>query len=158
MKKYLFIAGVSVLALVLASCKKNEKADPLNISEVAPPPKVPTDDEMVKEAQSKPITSLALSENHFDFGKIKKGDVVEHKYEVSNTGDNPLIISQVKPGCGCTAPDYTKDPILPGKKGYITLKFDSGHFEGQVQKQAKVYANTEKAPITISFEAEIENK
>lgn len=156
MKKILLIAGASILTLGLTSCKKDEKADQLIINETAPAPKKATNEELVKEAQSKPITSLALSENHFDFGNIKKGDIVEHAYEVTNTGDNPLIISQVKPGCGCTAPDYTKDPILPGKKGSITLKFDSGHFEGQVQKQAQVYANTEKTPITISFSAEIE--
>ena len=60
-------------------------------------PVVQTQDELVKEAQSKPVTTLALSEANFDFGKLKKGDHVEHIYEVTNTGTNPLIISQVKP-------------------------------------------------------------
>jgi hypothetical protein len=59
---------------------------------------------------------LALSEPSFDFGKIKKGDVVEHIYEVTNTGKNPLIISSVQPTCGCTVPDFTKDPFYQGKK------------------------------------------
>jgi hypothetical protein len=67
-----------------------------------------------------------------------------------------LIISQVKPGCGCTVPDYTKEPILPGKKGQITLKFDSSSFDGLVNKQAEIYANVEKAPIVIGFSADIQ--
>ena len=87
---------------------------------------------------------------------IKKGDVVEHVYEVTNTGKNPLIISAVKPGCGCTAPDYTKEPIMPGQKGQITLKFDSTNFDGVVYKSAEVYANVAQVPIEIRFSADIQ--
>ena len=149
-----------IAALTLTSCKKDQKADELIVNEEpqVEAPAVQTPDELVKEAQSKPLTTLALSESNFEFGKIKKGDHVEHVYEVTNTGTNPLIISQVKPGCGCTAPDYTKDPILPGQKGKITLKFDSTNFDGLVNKQAEVYANVEKAPIVISFSADIQPK
>jgi hypothetical protein len=99
---------------------------------------------------------LVLSESNFDFGKITKGDKVEHSYTVTNTGDNPLIIAHVRPGCGCTAPEFTKDPILPGKKGKITLKFDSSNFDGRVQKQAEVYANVEAVPLLITFTADIQ--
>ena len=149
-----------IAVLSLTSCKKDQKADQLVVEEqqAVEAPVVQTQDELVKEAQSKPLTTLALSEANFDFGKLKKGDHVEHIYEVTDTGTNPLIISQVKPGCGCTVPDYTKDPILPGQKGKITLKFDSTNFDGLVNKQAEVYANVEKAPIVLTFSADIEPK
>ncbi len=149
-----------IAVLSFTSCKKDQKADQLIVEEqqAVEAPVVQTQDELVKEAQSKPLTTLALSEANFDFGKLKKGDHVEHIYEVTNTGTNPLIISQVKPGCGCTVPDYTKDPILPGQKGKITLKFDSTNFDGLVNKQAEVYANVEKAPIVLTFSADIEPK
>ena len=147
-----------IAVLSLTSCKKDQKADQLIVEEqqAVEAPVVQTQDELVKEAQSKPLTTLALSEANFYFGKLKKGDHVEHIYEVTNTGTNPLIISQVKPGCGCTVPDYTKDPILPGQKGKITLKFDSTNFDGLVNKQAEVYANVEKAPIVLTFSADIQ--
>lgn len=147
-----------IAVLSLTSWKKDQKADQLVVEEqqAVEAPVVQTQDELVKEAQSKPLTTLALSEANFDFGKLKKGDHVEHIYEVTNTGTNPLIISQVKPGCGCTVPDYTKDPILPGQKGKITLKFDSTNFDGLVNKQAEVYANVEKAPIVLTFSADIQ--
>ncbi len=147
-----------IAVLSLTSCKKDQKADQLIVEDqqAVEAPVVQTQDELVKEAQSKPLTTLALSEANFDFGKLKKGDHVEHIYEVTNTGTNPLIISQVKPGCGCTVPDYTKDPILPGQKGKITLKFDSTNFDGLVNKQAEVYANVEKAPIVLTFSADIQ--
>lgn len=158
MKNYLTILPL-IAALALTSCKKDQKADQLVVQEETAQieaPVVESQDEMLKAAQSKPLTNVALSESQFDFGKIKKGDHKEHTYEITNTGENPLIISQVKPGCGCTVPDYTKEPILPGKKGLITLKFDSSNFDGLVNKQAEVYANVEKAPIVITFSADIQ--
>lgn len=161
MKNFIKIVPL-VAAMALVSCKKDQTADQLIVQEeTALTPSQSVEDaqaEMVQAAQSKPLTNIALSEAQFDFGKIKKGDQKEHVYEVTNTGENPLIISQVKPGCGCTVPDYTKDPILPGQKGKITLKFDSSNFDGLVNKQAEVYANVEKAPIVISFSADIQPK
>lgn len=157
MKKY--VLAVIGATMLLTACKKNEPADQLVVNErhEAPSPVVNQDD-LVKEAQSKPLTNLVLSQSHFDFGKIKKGDKVEHTYDVKNTGTNPLIISAVKPGCGCTAPEFTKEPILPGQSGKITLSFDSSSFDGLVNKQAEVYANVDKAPITITFSADIQPK
>lgn len=168
MKKNILI--LSVLALAFSSCKKNEKADVLveqtTISQPGtqasgdvimppPPPEIMSQESLIQETKNKPQTSLALSENHWDFKDVKKGESVEHVYEVTNTGSNPLVISQVKPGCGCTAPDYTREPIMPGQKGNITLKFDSSNFDGLQNKQAEVYANVEKAPIVLTFSANV---
>lgn len=149
-----------VVVLTAVSCEKNQQADQLVVTEDSSAqvaaPAMTTNEDMIKEAQSKPLTTAALSEAAFEFGKIKKGDHKEHTYEITNTGENPLIISQVKPGCGCTVPDYTKEPILPGQKGKITLKFDSSNFDGLVNKQAEIYANVEKAPMVITFSADIQ--
>ena len=155
-----------VAALSLVSCKKDQSADQLVVNEettmttpdsaAAPMNTAAVNDVTVPAVDPATLTTVALSESSFEFGKIKKGDHKEHTYEITNTGKNPLIISQVKPGCGCTVPDYTKDPIMPGKKGKITLKFDSSNFDGLVNKQAEVYANVEKAPMVITFSADIQ--
>lgn len=168
MKKTLSIIALSIIGFGLVSCKKENK-------ETQSPEAVATDSASVGtpattdsaaasvtgEAPAAPVsnepsTSIALSESNFDFGKIKKGDKVEHVYEITNTGKNPLVISEVKPGCGCTAPDFTKEPIMPGKKGKITLHFDSSNFDGNVQKYADVFANVEKSPIKLTFTANIQ--
>ena len=155
-----------VVALSLVSCKKDQSADQLVASEetvlnapdstTIPASTVASTEVAAPVADPKTLTTIALSESSFAFGKIKKGDHKEHAYEITNTGKNPLIISQVKPGCGCTVPDYTKEPIMPGKKGKITLKFDSSNFDGLVNKQAEVFANVEKAPMVITFSADIQ--
>lgn len=172
MKKTLSIITLAIIGFGLVSCKKEENktvsseviaTDSANsLSSVQT---VTTGDSSVvapnagstvaTPVSDKPLTSIALSESNFDFGKLKKGDKVEHTYEITNTGTNPLVISEVKPGCGCTAPHFTKDPILPGKKGKITLSFDSSSFDGAVQKFADVYANIDKAPIKLTFSATI---
>lgn len=169
MKKTLSIIALSIIGFGLVSCKKENK-------ETQSPEAVATDSATVgtpatadsaatpvtgeapaaAPVSNQPSTSVALSENSFDFGKIKKGDKVEHVYEVTNTGKNPLVISEVKPGCGCTVPDFTKEPIMPGKKGKITLHFDSSSFDGNVQKSADVFANVEKSPIQLTFTANIQ--
>ncbi|PWN63414.1 DUF1573 domain-containing protein [Chryseobacterium oncorhynchi] len=167
MKKTLSIIALSIIGFGLVSCKKENKEtqSPETIvtdSATAGTPVItdsaaaPIAGEAAAPVSNEPSTSIALSESNFDFGKIKKGDKVEHVYEVTNTGKNPLIISEVKPGCGCTAPDFTKEPIMPGKKGKITLHFDSSNFDGNVQKYADVFANVEKAPIKLTFTANIQ--
>ena len=148
-----------VAALTLVSCKKDQTAEQLVVEENVEATTATTTtapEAVAVAAAAGPATTVALSESNFAFGKIKKGEKVEHVYEVTNTGTNPLVISEVKPACGCTVPDYTKDPILPGQKGKITLKFDSASFDGLVSKQAEVYANVEKAPIVLSFSADIQ--
>lgn len=159
MKKVL---ALSLMTLFLFnSCKKqeNDVENKINIIKNKDPfadDRIVIQSDLIKEAKNHALTTLALSEPNFDFGKIKKGDEVEHTYEITNTGKNPLIISSVHPTCGCTVPEYTKEPILPNQKGKITLKFNSGNFEGIVHKAAEVYANVEQVPLEIRFTADIE--
>ncbi|SHE56232.1 DUF1573 domain-containing protein [Chryseobacterium takakiae] len=167
MKKTLSIIALSVIGFGFVSCKKENKesqekllTERPDIHRTAPADSagVTATPETAAPApvSNQPLTTIALSESNFDFGKIKKGDKVEHIYEITNTGTNPLVISEVKPGCGCTAPDFTKEPIMPGKKGKITLHFDSTNFDGNVNKYADVFANVEKAPIKLTFTANIQ--
>lgn len=171
MKKTLSIIALSVIGFGMVSCKKENKETGTetaatatdSAATAAPAPMgdsaavAPASEQTAATAAStQPLTTIALSESNFDFGKIKKGDKVQHVYEVTNTGSNPLVISEVKPGCGCTAPDFTKDPIMPGKKGKITLHFDSTNFDGNVSKYADVFANVDKTPIKLTFTANIQ--
>ncbi|MFC4165224.1 DUF1573 domain-containing protein [Epilithonimonas zeae] len=165
--KSIKILAVAALCTLAFSCNKKEEnkldhipgADSTQASTVVEAMSQesvnPEDAALVKEAQSKPLTTIAFSETDHNFGDIKKGEKVEHIYEVTNTGTNPLIISNVKPGCGCTVPDFTKEPILPGKKGKITLHFDSTNFDGAVNKVADAFVNVEKAPVRLTFSANI---
>ncbi|HYD89976.1 MAG TPA: DUF1573 domain-containing protein, partial [Flavobacterium sp.] len=91
-----------------------------------------------------------------DFGNIKAGDKVEHVYKVTNAGTADLVISEAKPGCGCTVSDYTKTPIKPGETGEIKATFDSKGKSGNVSKTITVTMNTETPTETLKFTANIE--
>jgi len=162
--KSIKVLAVAAFCTLAFSCNKKEEtsaaqdvdsAQAQTVVEALSQQENPEESELLKEAQNKPLTTIAFSETDYNFGDIKKGEKVEHVYEVTNTGTNPLIISNVKPGCGCTVPDYTKEPILPGQKGKITLHFDSANFDGSVYKAADVYMNVEKAPVKLNFSANI---
>lgn len=160
MKKIARILSVALLSgTTLLACKKTETAPAEELTAenaAAMPTGEVSETDLIAAAQKNPLTTVALSESMYDFGTLKPGQVVEHVYEITNTGDNPLVISEVKPGCGCTAPNYTKTPILPGEKGQITLKFDSTGFEGMQHKTASVYTNTAESPIILNFTATIQ--
>jgi hypothetical protein len=170
MKKTLSIIALSIIGFGLVSCKKENKeaagaevanitdstAGATNLAPMDSTAKVSETTPAAAPVSNQPSTTIALSESNFDFGNVKKGEKVQHIYEVTNTGTNPLVISEVKPGCGCTVPDFTKEPIMPGKKGKITLHFDSSNFDGNVNKYADVFANVEKAPIKLTFTANIQ--
>lgn len=163
--KSIKILAVAALCTLAFSCNKKEETTSVGNSDSAQAKTVVEalsqdslnsgDAALIKEAQSKPLTTIAFSETDHNFGDIKKGEKVEHIYEVTNTGTNPLVISNVKPGCGCTVPDYTKEPILPGKKGKITLHFDSTNFDGAIYKTADVFVNVEKAPVKLTFSGNV---
>lgn len=79
----------------------------------------------------------------FNFDTVAVGEKVVHSFKFTNTGKSPLIISSVKPACGCTAlKDWPQDPIAPGAGGQITVEFNSGGFSGPIEKSVFVRTNT----------------
>lgn len=77
---------------------------------------------------------LTLEKTTHDFGDIYQGDVVEHTFKFTNTGNQPLMITNIQPTCGCTTPQWPRDPIMPGGKGEIKVGFNS---TGKMNKQTK---------------------
>ena len=84
------------------------------------------------ENLSQPVVEILDPE--FNFGEIKQGEKVSHNYKIKNIGNSDLLISSAKGSCGCTVPEWPKDPIKPGKEANIKVTFDS---KGKKGKQAK---------------------
>lgn len=113
------------------------------------------------ETESKPEGPLPVAqffETDWDFGTIKEGDKVAHTYKVINTGEAPLIIQDVKPTCGCTAPDWTKTPIPPGGEGFVKAEFDSQGKPDMQNKFVTVTANTWPRTFKLGFKAMVTPK
>ena len=69
--------------------------------------------------------TITFDKTTIDYGTVKANSDGNRVFTFTNTGNKPLILSNVQPGCGCTASEYTKEPILPGKKGEIKVHYNT---------------------------------
>ncbi|MBK6263681.1 DUF1573 domain-containing protein [Marivirga sp. S37H4] len=96
---------------------------------------------IAQTADSKNGPDITFQETSHDFGDITQGDVVEHVFKFENTGNEPLILADVKTTCGCTAPSWPKEPISPGETAELTVKFNSRGKMGRITKVITVVSN-----------------
>ncbi len=89
-----------------------------------------------------------------DFGSIKQGVPATYDFEVKNTGNQPLIIQDVKPSCGCTTPEWPKAPVLPGKTAMIKVSFDAAS-AGPFNKSIFVKSNASNVEQGDRYELKI---
>lgn len=101
---------------------------------------------------------LTFEKNTHDFGDIYQGDKVEQVFKFTNTGNEPLIITNIQVTCGCTAPEWPRQPIPPGGKGEIKIGFNSAGKMGRQNKTVTVISNSANEDTTISFVTNILTK
>ncbi|WP_044171846.1 DUF1573 domain-containing protein [Flectobacillus major] len=94
------------------------------------------------------------AESH-DFGKVEEGTLATYTFEFTNTGTAPVVISNAQPSCGCTTPDWTREPVLPGKTGKVTASFNSAGRPGGFNKTVTVISNSETPTIALTIKGEV---
>jgi len=142
-------------ALMLSACeKKGEESTSAAETELSEN----GDSAEAKKEEELTSTQITFAENSYDFGKINEGEIVEHTFTFKNTGTAPLIIRDVKASCGCTIPEWTKEPVQPGQEGKLEVKYNSSGKEGKISKTVTVFANTEPAETKLEIEAEVITK
>ncbi|WP_421869651.1 DUF1573 domain-containing protein [Marinoscillum sp.] len=97
---------------------------------------------------------ITFAEASHAFGDITQGDVVTHIFKYENTGNEALVISNVRTSCGCTAPDWNREPLAPGETAEMTIRFNSRGKMGVQNKIITVLSNavnsTERIKITAN--------
>ena len=105
-------------------------------------------------AQKKAV--IAADETSHDFGQIKEADgKVSATVVVKNTGDAPLAITRVIASCGCTTPEWTKEPIAPGASGNIKITYDPKGRPGPFSKTISVYSNGKTGSFILTIRGEV---
>lgn len=94
--------------------------------------------------------TITFNTTTLDYGTVKQNSDGNRVFTIKNTGDKPLIISSVKPACGCTTPDFSKDPILPGKTGQIKVHYNTATL-GSFQKLIEVFSNDPENSRSVIF-------
>jgi len=103
------------------------------------------------------VPKMSLSEEEWNFGKIKENEKANHIFTITNTGGEELVISRVRASCGCTATMLSSDHILPGKSAELKTTFNPSGYKGEVKKTIYIESNDpelSKERITIIAEVE----
>ncbi|MEM7103859.1 MAG: DUF1573 domain-containing protein [Bacteroidota bacterium] len=106
-------------------------------------------------APTGPTTTMTFKETAHDFGTIVDGENVEHIFEFTNTGSEPLTITNAKGSCGCTVPEWPKEPIPPGQTSSMKVAFNSKGKSGKRDQKVTITANTNPPQTIISMKGEV---
>jgi len=110
-------------------------------------------DEVVADTANAPTVSV--ENDTYDFGTIKEGEKVNHEYVFTNTGETPLIINSVSASCGCTTPNYPKQPVKPGEQGKVEVVFDSNNQPGMQHKVITMTSNANPSQTIFHLKGEV---
>ncbi|OFX86576.1 MAG: hypothetical protein A2W99_15685 [Bacteroidetes bacterium GWF2_33_16] len=125
MKKYIFLALVSLLSFKITSAQQNQASISFE--------KEVHDFGKIKE----------------DGGKV------EYRFIFTNTGQTPLIITKVQASCGCTSPSWTENPVMPGQKGFVNAIFDPQNRPGNFNKSITVESNAINSRVVLRIQGEV---
>ena len=105
-------------------------------------------------AQNKAV--ISADETSFDFGTIKEATGnVSHVFKIKTTGDAPLVLTRVIASCGCTTPEWTKEPIAPGKTGDIKITYNPKDRIAPFTKTISVYSNGKTGSFILTIRGEV---
>jgi hypothetical protein len=99
---------------------------------------------------------MKFDKEEYNFGTIKQGDKVEYAFEFTNTGKEPLIISEAHGSCGCTVPEWPKQPLKKGEKGTIKVTFNSAGKQGMQDKTITITSNASESPKVLHIKGNVE--
>ena len=99
--------------------------------------------------------AIVFEEVKYDFGSVVQGGTVDHTFKFKNTGTAPLVISNIGVSCGCTTPEWTKAPVMPGKTGTIAAHFNSAGKMGMQNKVLTIESNAAAGSTTVSLVGEV---
>lgn len=170
MKKIVFLVAIGTFAMA-GSCKKVDSLSnvdpasaPVSSTTGAPENVTPTTvPAPIPEAQTPPPANgkypvMTFEKKEHDFGVIAADSKVTYTFNFKNTGESDLLISNAVGSCGCTVPEFPKEPIKPGESGKMKVSFNSEGKNGNQQKTVTVSANTQSGKEIVTIKASITPK
>ncbi|GAA3996140.1 hypothetical protein GCM10022408_03420 [Hymenobacter fastidiosus] len=101
---------------------------------------------------------LKFDKELHDFGNVAEGTMATHEFRFKNTGTQPIIIANVQASCGCTTPDWTKTPVMPGKYGMVKAVYSSVGRPGVFNKTVTVTSNASTPSTVLSIKGNVLDK
>jgi len=104
-------------------------------------------------SHAQPIIKVDLES--FDFGEIAEGGQAAHDFMITNIGNSPLIIADIKASCGCTTPEWSNTPILPGATGKVKAVYNTVGRPGSFNKAVTIMSNAEPAAVVVFIKGSV---
>ena len=142
------LLSVFILSLCLLTACNNESKEGEISTDLVTNPKSAT-----QPSNKQPIITFDKTEH--DFGAILQGERVAYTFHFTNTGNVPLIISNVNSSCGCTVGDFSRTPVEPGKSGSIKATYDSKGHHGFQSRTLTVISNTNPSRTILRLKANV---
>ena len=149
---------VFLILLTNLSCKKQDENSEFRFdakNNILPQNLQISTPKVDKNKKPEDYPKINIEDSNFDFGTINEGDKVEHIFKFTNTGNGSLMVINAQPSCGCTVPEWTKNPLKKGESGEIKIIFNSAGKSGQQQKTVYLTTNTLSGNDIIKFKANI---
>ena len=146
-KNRLFLLGALAITTAFTACKKESATDVYTEqekTEIA---------ENVVDPENAPV--LVLSESNFNYGDVKINESKDHYFVITNEGKSPLVIKDARATCGCTVPEWPKEPIPAGGKDSIKVQFTAGTVLGNTQKKVSLTTNTAQGLEEFTISANV---
>lgn len=173
MKKLIFCAIVVLFAVITLNAQQTntkkekntgkpvEKTQPAQPTQPTQPTQPVQPAQPTQPAQPAPqvdnpnAPEIIFEKEEHNFGLLQKGADCNTEFKFTNTGKEPLLLSNVKASCGCTTPSWPKEPIPPGGSNVIKVKYDSNRV-GKFTKTVTVSSNAKSATKVIKITGEIQ--
>lgn len=172
-KRIVFLFAIATLALA-SSCKKETAIQDSTTGTTVQMPSTAVDGDTVNptpnigppplpESNTPPPANgkypvMTFEKTDHDFGTIKEGDKVVYVFNFKNTGEADLLISNAVGSCGCTVPEFPKEPVKPGESGKIKVSFNSAGKHGNQQKNVTMATNTKSGKEILNIRASVTPK
>jgi hypothetical protein len=101
---------------------------------------------------------MEIADAKKSFGFVKKGELVKVEYDISNKGNQPLLITDVEISCSCTTVDYPKQPIAPGQSVKVTVNFDTKTVYDRQDRTVNLISNDPKSPHKLRYKGVVLTK
>ena len=143
------IGFIAVLVISLTSCVSDKKdSNGLSTNDV-------NNTASAEGGNKSNLPDIKFEEEEHDFGRITQGEKVSFAFKFKNTGNSNLIITSAAGSCGCTIPEWPKEPILPGKEGKVNVVFSSEGKSGIQEKTITIVTNCEPSTRIVKIKTEI---
>lgn len=90
-----------------------------------------------------------------NFGFVKRGTQVKNEFEITNTGNTPLLLTGVEIACSCTTVDFSKSPVLPGQKTIVTVNFNTTTVYGRQDRVVYINSNDPESPHKLRYKGTV---